>query len=94
MSQSPPDLIAEMKIENRGQATIRFYDFKPVLVYSGGERYEGASRTEFETDMIAPGETLTGLYQFPTSDFGGLEEILIERAGGQASEAVPVESDK
>ncbi|MBU1672006.1 MAG: DUF4352 domain-containing protein [Actinobacteria bacterium] len=87
MSQSPPYLIADMRIENTGGEIIRYYDFKPVLLYEGGKRYEGSSRTEFETDRIAPGETLTGLFQFAVSDLYGLDEVLIERAGSEPREA-------
>lgn len=88
MSQSPPYLIADMKISNGCNATVRYYDFKPVLLYSGGRRVEGSNRTLLETDMIAPGEAQTALFEFAASGFDGLEKVLVERAGAQPREAV------
>lgn len=88
MSQYPPYLVGEMTVENTSGETVHFYDFAPVLVYSDGTRYTGASDTLFETDMIAPGDTLSALFRFGESDFEGLEEVVIERTGGVSQEAV------
>jgi hypothetical protein len=81
MSQAPPYLVGNLTVSNGSKDVARFYDFIPVLVYADGTRDEGFSITAFETDAIAPGESLSALFQFSHSTLEGLEELLISRRG-------------
>lgn len=87
MSQAPPYLVGNLTVNNGSKDVARFYDFTPVLVYTDGTRDEGVSSTAFETDMIAPGESLSALFRFNHSSLEGLEGLIVSRRGEGEREA-------
>lgn len=90
MSQSPPYLLGRLTVTNNSGEIVHYYDFTPVLVYEDGTRDEGELTVLFETDMVAPGESLDALFRFSHSSLDGLREVLIRR-GEVERQAVPAE---